>query len=662
MIMKKKVIKLSFFAGFIVLMYALVLLLAPKSALAVFDKKNGDSCPGQENEWTWECPNPTVKGTCGGSDCIGYNLKCVDGVWKDQSVGAGVCTNECGTCSGGSSSSSCQNPSGNEGDTRYDCSPATAASCASDACVGIPKRCQGGQWVSMNDQGECTTECTNCSRTSPTARPTTRPTTATTPRPTSGGSTSRPTPTSGASSGGGSSSCSLNSYTIADSCSSCITSKDSGLAQGIKNLGSQNGQNWSSCSDNKLIAKWCTDINKSGCDEYKKGDCKSACSGDGGGTSSDGVTTHYRISETSFGRYDEDGNNPQWVPYTNNDGSEVVSFQYKLKDPAPGQEFTIFVQFKDDNQTENSKKYSVVEHRTIKFVGGDPVITSTSCGFDPSGDGTLVTLIGSNFGIHEDQGSGEVKINGQTAEIVSWTSEEVDQTPSATPTATASATVTPSPTSTATSGAQLSWSSKLVLGAKTTRSRIAAKVKSKLAGRIPLQLKLDDGRTTSATCTVNTTTVEFTAKVSCRPSGDFSASDVSIAVTEATSGAKPIIRTKIRLDKGGTPPSDFVPVLEKAKKYNLLIKAPKTVARKVEFTTQDGSNVLSTIILPIGDIAPAGNSDGKINALDKSELVREWSTSGDTAKPGDFNMDGRVNSMDWSCMRENINKEDEGTL
>lgn len=61
----------------------------------------------------------------------------------------------------------CSNPYGANGATRYDCSPATAASCNTDACVGYPMRCDNGTWVNINTAGECTTSCNNCTHTTP---------------------------------------------------------------------------------------------------------------------------------------------------------------------------------------------------------------------------------------------------------------------------------------------------------------------------------------------------------------------------------------------------------------------------------------------------------------------------------------------------------------
>ena len=98
---------------------------------------------------------------------------------------------------------------------------------------------------------------------------------------------------------------------------------------------------------------------------------------------------------------------------------------------------------------------------------------------------------------------------------------------------------------------------------------------------------------------------------------------------------------------------------ERDKNYALIIKAPGTLARKVEFRTSGGTTVLDPISFPVGDIAPASAPDGKINALDRSLLVSQWNASSDVAKTGDFNGDSRINSLDYACMRINFKDSDQ---
>lgn len=645
---------------------------------------------------------------------------------------------------------------------RSDCSnPVTCAGdhqcSASESDIGTPAKtgcnagngCTGTQYHvyaatdDVNNKYYCTwTSCGEPKTCSATATPT-RPAGATPTRPAGTTPTSPP-----------SGSCSLgtNTFGMNETCSSCITSKNTGLVAAIKKLGSDNGQTWGGCTNNQLIGKWCAEIDRNGCNSYKNGDCAASCGGTNptatppvnpSGTPTatptvnpsvtpsatptptpPSVTTHFRVSESRFGRGDEGANSPQWMEFQDEDGGDPVTISYKFANAKAGDELTLFVQYKND------KEKTEVYQKTIKYIGPNPVITSASCSYDPSGEGTLVTLIGSNFGGHDEQGAGGVKINGQQADIISWVPEEPVPTvePSPTPTPVVCGGIAgktcptgfkceiPDKTIPDASGkcvpekdknddkvcAQVITSAKnpdgtqckdfptpcdvpsgwvkvascsgvgsgTVLGGEASQSRVIAKIKDKMPGkvRIPLLLTLDDGRVAltssngTPTCTVNTTTVQFAAKVGCRSSGNFSLSDVNVNITELVSGAKPSVKQKLSLDKDGNLPSDFIPLLEKGKKYKLVVKAPKTVARKIEFTPAEGSNILPEVSLPIGDIAPAGNPDGKINVSDRSQIVREWSSANDTAKAGDLNLDGRVNSLDWSCMRENFNKEDEDKI
>lgn len=332
-------------------------------------------------------------------------------------------------------------------------------------------------------------------------------------------------------------------------------------------------------------------------------------------------TTQYRISQTKF---DETDTKIAWQTYS----SEPTTVPVVFTNLVPGQDLTVFVQFKADD-----KSTSKVLSKSIKY-SPPAKISQTSCSFNPSGQGTLVTISGENFG---DQGQGQVLVNGQVADIVSWTGQL--------PTVLQKSATVPDSKNT---------------GAQTFFSQIVAKIADKpdTSTKLSVELKTDNGSDLTSSCIINTASLDFDAKIGCRASGDFTVNDVDISITEETTGAKPLVQQKIQLDQSGHP-TGFTPVLETGKKYLMLVKAPKSVAKKVEFTASDGSTVLPNIDLPIGDIAPQGNPDGSINSLDRSELVREWSLTSGVQRPGDFNMDSAVNSLDWSCMRASFNQSDE---
>lgn len=253
--------------------------------------------------------------------------------------------------------------------------------------------------------------------------------------------------------------------------------------------------------------------------------------------------------------------------------------------------------------------------RVINFKP-EPKITEASCTHSLSGSGSVVTVNGSALG---PRGKGKVKVGGADATIITW---------------------------------------------NETTGIITATLDKRIEGKNEVEVTRDDSKTAKAECTVGTTSVTFIAQSQCKPSGNFSAEGVSVKIfanaptTIETEKPEPIISEKVKLDKDGKP-SGFAPKLEKDKKYSLIVKAPGTLAKRVDFETKGGTRNLDSATLLTGDIAPAQNPDGKINAFDRSELTRQWSLVKDVQRSGDFNQDGRINSIDYACMRQNINQSDE---
>lgn len=236
-----------------------------------------------------------------------------------------------------------------------------------------------------------------------------------------------------------------------------------------------------------------------------------------------------------------------------------------------------------------------------------PTITNVSC------QQNLITITGTNFG---NQGTGKVTANGQPTTIGTWNS--------------ASNTITATPT-------QL------------------------LSGDISIQLTTGNNQTVSGQCTVNTTTVAFTAVNSCRQPEDFAADNVSVKIYDATStdaNVAPLIDQTISLDKKGKP-VNFAPKLAQGKPYTLIVKAPNTVARAKTFTPIGGTFNLPVIILPAGDIYPIVAPDGVINQFDLNELKHQWAVGVDVRRLADLNGDSRVNSIDYSCAINNNTLKDD---
>ncbi|OGE70650.1 hypothetical protein A3J21_02615 [Candidatus Daviesbacteria bacterium RIFCSPLOWO2_02_FULL_43_11] len=392
------------------------------------------------------------------------------------------------------------------------------------------------------------------------------------------------------------------------------------------------------------------------------------------------------LSEGSIGSH--------WTAYS--DTPTIVS--HTFSNVTIGQVRTIFVRFKDEQGNINPPLNRPPISKSIKYLGANPEISNVSCNFNSeTGTGSKVTITGSNFG--SAQGKGGVKVLSSSGvantTITSWgkvviqpTREPVFQggiTGTVTPTIALSGTPTVSPTipllptltiTPTVSPTDVLGESTDLTGTPTvsptgtltitptgiasaqTQDRIAVRVKERLGGTVNIELTVDDGRKVTASCAVDTNTVSFATRTQCRPAGNFAEDKVRVQIYEKTPNARPLYDSKaspVSIDGDGTP-GWTPPPLEIGKTYNLIIKAPKSLAVKREFTVLEGTNVLDDISFPVGDIAPLNAPDGVVNAVDKSELIREWSATTDVARAGDFNMDGRINSLDYSCMRENINR------
>ncbi|MDO8570131.1 MAG: dockerin type I domain-containing protein [Candidatus Daviesbacteria bacterium] len=346
-------------------------------------------------------------------------------------------------------------------------------------------------------------------------------------------------------------------------------------------------------------------------------------------------TAFYRVSTAPFGT----SNNPEWKAYSDNAG---MTADVDFGDVAMGTKLTVYAQFK--STTGEIKSFS----KEIEYIGTDPVTSSIECSYSPTGEGTEVKILGENFG---DQGSkSKVTFNSQTAQIISWGNQ---MNPTYTPVPTNPTIAEPTSTASA---------SVIVLGI-SSKSTVLAKISDKLKENlaIPVFLETNSGRRAPKTgqlyCTINVTTVNFVALTACRPPANFGG-ETRVQIYENTANAKPIFDKKVLVGNDGTmgwAPSSALPIVEVGKKYVLIIKGPKGIAIKKEFTAQTGSTILSDIALPVGDIAPIANPDNTVNSLDYSELKREWNAVTDVTRAGDFNMDNRINSFDYSCMRNSFN-------
>lgn len=352
------------------------------------------------------------------------------------------------------------------------------------------------------------------------------------------------------------------------------------------------------------------------------------------------ATAFYRISDKPFGEQDQ---TLEWKKYASSDGREPVKFEFNLENPVKGQATTIFVQFKSNVQTSAGVvQVSKVYSKQIKYLGPDPVIENISCKFDPSGQGTLITILGSDFG---PRGQGKVQAGEREAEILNWVAEVPETT-----------TPPPSPAPT---GSQTSFSGG-ILGVKLTKSKVVAKIPEQIEEAV-VELQTDDGRAARGSCVIGLTTLDFAARSQCLAASKMGADKARVQLYEKAAKARPIFDQNVSFNTEGQP-EWTAPILEVGKEYNLVLKAPKSLGVKKEFTALEGTTVFEEIELPVGDIAPLASPDNAINANDFSELKREWTTVLDVTRPGDFNLDNRVNSLDYSCLIKNYNRKGEDFL
>lgn len=310
-------------------------------------------------------------------------------------------------------------------------------------------------------------------------------------------------------------------------------------------------------------------------------------------------TLYYKVAESEAGLAEA-----QITPYT----EQPTITDFTFSDPTPGTK-QIWVEF--IGLDTGSRK----EHISVDLVEPEPEIASLDCSVDIAKKDLKITLTGSRLG----NGSGKITANGKDSQILTWSGSEVTAT------------------------------------IKPEGSLEDGKLFKVLLTRA-------DGRVLpEATCLVNTTVLSLGARLFCREPGKFDVSGVKVTLVDEN-GNK--VNEEVTIDKDGLI-KGLKTKLQVGKLYAISVKAPNSLRRNAQFTAANGTNVITqaeeaNFILPVGDISPVILPDGKINTLDRSEIVRQWSVLGaGSNKTGDFNRDTKVNSIDWACMRYDFNKEDD---
>ncbi|MBU1000411.1 hypothetical protein KKE78_03405 [Patescibacteria group bacterium] len=160
-----------------------------------------------------------------------------------------------------------------------------------------------------------------------------------------------------------------------------------------------------------------------------------------------------------------------------------------------------------------------------------------------------------------------------------------------------------------------------------------------------------------------TSQLSLGAKVFCRAPSNHDTDNVDLILAgNFVEGKK--ISQEVTIDKDGVV-KKLAQKLQEGKEYTVSLKAPMSLRRNIKFIAGSDFTNISGFVLPVGDIFPVDGGDGIINSLDKAELNRQWIISRDAGnRSGDFNQDGRVNSVDWACMRYDFGKsnDDEPTV
>lgn len=452
---------------------------------------------------------------------------------------------------------------------------------------------------------------------------------------------------------------------IPKSCKECILEEDEDL---LSSIVQQNPDGFKACSITQVFTYFCNGGIKGaeGCSKQRLDLCKNECSSwkpsastrpssssrsddrsnrdgsdasdsrDGGGgknkspnpstptESRTGITTSFKIAESPT-----ELQNATAQPYTQ-DG-QAVSFSFSSITPGTK---TIFVEFIGFSDSKGKTPTTKVEQVSIQMVAPNPVISTAKCSLSSFGEGITVDLLGQNFGL--DGGSLSIKEAGQNilGDVVQWKDTQV------------SATVNlPSDTD--------------------AEGRI-----------INFVLTRKDNVFAEGSCAVGQfSALALGAKLFCRAPSSNIQEGVEVMIVEDTPKSE-VKKEVVSIDKNGLVrglETKFV----NGKTYQVSVKSPRSLRRNSRpFVATDGTtqlvfqgnegNDINKNKLPIGDIFPLDGGDGTINSQDGRELFLEWSGAtprvGVSQKLGDFNLDGKVNSIDWACMRYDFNESEDPPL
>lgn len=320
------------------------------------------------------------------------------------------------------------------------------------------------------------------------------------------------------------------------------------------------------------------------------------------------TTTHFKVSEVNSDAAWGLATLNTYTPGETNIADYTFSANNCVTTPCdlyPRASRRVFVQF--IGTTPAGTEYKEVWSADI-ILGLKPVITSAACSVPPTGTGTLVTLSGEHFGDEV----GAVSLGAVATSAVpaaSWTNLEV----------TANSTQ----------------------GVAEDKDVVVTSVDGTASDPIK--------------CGVGKAAIDFKATLSCR-SSEKPLSTADVEIKEDTPQGKSVYKqSAVSFDSEGRP-QGLIPELTEGKTYKIIVKAPNSLSKVIKFTAGAGTTGLEAMNLPLGDVSP-DRGDCQINQLDRSRLISEWAAGKESTKKSDLNLDGRVNSLDYSCLMSNFRKE-----
>jgi len=314
----------------------------------------------------------------------------------------------------------------------------------------------------------------------------------------------------------------------------------------------------------------------------------------------------YKIAETEAGL-----EGAEEKPY---DGTqESFNATYVLQDQNPGLK-QFWVEF---HKLETGEK--VRDFINVGLLSEDPELVGVNCSTSLGASNLVVDVYGRNLGTNT-QGA-TITANGNQLVKTNWENEFIKATWA-------------SPNPAAVNGSQYE-----------------------------IEVTLADGRKLpKVNCGVGISMVSLGTRLFCRGDGSYALKGVKVLLIDEE-GNK--IEEMVDISHQGMI-NGIKTKFSEGKNYIISIKAANVVRRNITFKAQVGTTVVATengqaVVLPLGDIAPRPDGDGAINGIDQSLLKGQWRVIGDATQPltGDFNVDKRVNSFDWACMRHDWNARDD---